>query len=44
MIREGLTNPSADILEAMVKTEATHKGRVPYVFLKYLQNTGSFDS
>ena len=39
VIQEGLMNPSADILEAIVKTEATCKGRVPY-----LLNTGSFDS
>ena len=32
MIQEGLMNPSADILEAMVETEATCKGRVPYLF------------
>ena len=32
VIQEGLMNPSADILEAMVETEATRTGRVPYLF------------
>ena len=31
LIQEGLTNPSADILEAIVETKATRKGRVPYL-------------
>ena len=44
MIQEGLTNPLADILEAMVETEATYKGKSTLPILKYLQNTGSFDS
>ena len=32
VIQEGLANPSADILEAMVETKATCKGRVLYLF------------
>ena len=32
VIQEGLMNPSADILEAMVETEAAHRGRIPYLF------------
>ena len=32
VIQEGILNPSADILEAMVETEATHTGRIPYLF------------
>ena len=32
VIQEGLMNPSADILEAIVETEATCKGRVFYLF------------
>ena len=32
VIQEGLLNPSADILEAMVETEAAHTGRIPYLF------------
>ena len=32
VIQEGLLNPSADILEAMAKTEAAHTGRIPYLF------------
>ena len=29
---QGLLNPSADILEAMAKTEAAHTGRISYLF------------
>ena len=32
VIQEGLMNPSADILEAMVETEAVRAGRIPYLF------------
>ena len=32
VIQEGLLNPSADILEAMAKTEAAHTGRISYLF------------
>ena len=32
VIEEGLLNPSADILEAMAKTEAPRTGRIPYLF------------
>ena len=28
IIQEGLLNPSADILEVMTETEATHTGRI----------------
>ena len=32
VIQEGLMNPSADILEAMVETETARAGKVPYPF------------